>query len=64
MTYPDLTSGAEYHERLYLRAGAEPPWVRVMHDGVDHTDRPDTWTPEDAQRRSEWLKRTARYQED
>lgn len=61
MSYPDLNASTAHVERLYVEAGSEPPWARVMRDGVDVTDRPEVWTPEEGQRRSEWLERKAAY---
>lgn len=59
--YPIRSGVNEGFERAYLEAGAEPPWVRVTHDGVDVTDSPELWRPEDAQRRAEWEERKAYY---
>ena len=60
-TYDPRVAYDESTERTYLEAGAEPPWVRVWRDGRDVTDRPEQWTPAEAQMRAEWVMRRAQY---
>lgn len=51
-------------ELTYLRAGAEPPWERPKLDGVDVTDAPERWTPDQRVRRLAFEARVERYRQD
>ena len=48
-------------ELLFLRSGHEPPWTRVVHDGIDVTDHPRMWTDSDWAMRREYEERLAFY---
>ncbi|MHC3000348.1 hypothetical protein [Microbacterium sp. HJ5] len=48
-------------ELAYLRAGADPDWERVMRNGEDITDQPETWTPYQRARRQAYVARTEDY---